>query len=83
MAIDNRVIIEVSGGVAECVHKPANVEVHIVDWDNLEESGIKWFDTNDPEAFRLWEEDQEGSFSELYAYLASTMDDEDRALYLI
>jgi hypothetical protein len=31
-----RVLIEVSGGVAEVTWNPDNVEIEIVDWDNVE-----------------------------------------------
>lgn len=35
----NKVIITVSGGVADVYLKPEGVEVHILDFDNLEEEG--------------------------------------------
>jgi hypothetical protein len=34
---NNLVYIEVSGGVADVIFHPDNVEVYILDWDNLED----------------------------------------------
>jgi len=38
----NRVIIEVSGGVAEIIASTARIEVHLFDWDNIREGDKHW-----------------------------------------
>lgn len=39
MEIKNKVIISVSGGMADVISQPENVEVTIIDWDNIEGGG--------------------------------------------
>jgi hypothetical protein len=38
MSIDNKVIVSVSGGIAEFVYAPKGVECFLVDWDSLEDA---------------------------------------------
>jgi hypothetical protein len=49
-----RVIIEVSGGVADVSFASKGVDVIVVDHDNLQEEGIDFDPVNDPKALSLW-----------------------------
>lgn len=69
-----RVIVEVSGGVADCPHPPDGVEVIILDWDDLGEGtglGIEFDPYDDPQALELYLADENNEFADLIAYLES------------
>jgi predicted amidophosphoribosyltransferase len=38
MSIDNKVIVSVSGGIAEFVAAPEGIECYLIDWDLLEDN---------------------------------------------